>query len=390
MTDEIAERLKKFILTEEEKGSVEIAVQDIMSSMEHCEVSFLGKVIVDKQVNVIGVRNTMNLIWGNPAGLKVLLVDKNLFQIILRHKDDMKKVMYGIPWLYDKILGHTERSYVIREDNMRQGAIKRDQFGAWMRANNHDFAGINARRQGNTDIQPPVFTNDEGKKIMDCAEGTGSNELLYNEDGIEVLRHTGSKEDQPSFTPHEFFKKLKEGGHAKNDSWGGHNTTTATQRHASMNKNELEHITNAALRSYEGRAEARKGKNNNMIPKVDNMLVDKTVEANELVNRSLKQIPAGDEPMFADTIRGREAREYYFLSKMDLGDTFDQDDIDKYYKNNMKADFEQARQKIIVQMAQLRMTDMKNSQQQETIRLHSPSMVFLSETKNRERMILGV
>ncbi|MCD7471517.1 hypothetical protein HAX54_012003 [Datura stramonium] len=37
MTGEIIERLQKFSLTEEEKESIEIAVQDFMSSMEHCE-----------------------------------------------------------------------------------------------------------------------------------------------------------------------------------------------------------------------------------------------------------------------------------------------------------------------------------------------------------------
>ncbi|MCD7449476.1 hypothetical protein HAX54_052632 [Datura stramonium] len=64
MTDEIAERLKKFILTEEEKGSVEIALQDIMSSMEHCEVvqkpgrennnmiSKVDNILVDKKLEV--------------------------------------------------------------------------------------------------------------------------------------------------------------------------------------------------------------------------------------------------------------------------------------------------------------------------------------------------
>lgn len=69
--------------------------------MEHCEVSLLGKVIADKQVSVIGVRNTMNLVWGSPVGLKILMVGKNLFQFVFRHKDDMKKVL---PWLYDKYL----------------------------------------------------------------------------------------------------------------------------------------------------------------------------------------------------------------------------------------------------------------------------------------------
>ncbi|XP_055830784.1 uncharacterized protein At4g02000-like [Solanum dulcamara] len=104
MEDEITDRLNKFILTEEEKDSIEIDVQDIMSSMKNCEVSLLGKVIADKQVSVLGVKNTMMLVWGNPIGLKVLLVGKNLFQFVFRHKEDVKKVLYGTSWLYSKYL----------------------------------------------------------------------------------------------------------------------------------------------------------------------------------------------------------------------------------------------------------------------------------------------
>ena len=36
-----------------------------------------------------------------------------------------------------------------------------------------------------------------------------------------------------------------------------------------------------------------------------------------------------EEPVFANTIGDREAREYNRLAKMDLGDTFDHDDIDR-------------------------------------------------------------
>ena len=70
--------IHKFILTEDEKDSIEIDVQDIMSSMENCEVSLLGKVIADKQVSVLGVKNTMTLVWGSPVGLKILLVGSSV------------------------------------------------------------------------------------------------------------------------------------------------------------------------------------------------------------------------------------------------------------------------------------------------------------------------
>lgn len=37
------------------------------------------------------------------------------------------------------------------------------------------------------------------------------------------------------------------------------------------------------------------------------------------------------EPTFANTIGDREAREYYWLVKMNLSDTFDQDDIERCF-----------------------------------------------------------
>ncbi|MCD7448403.1 hypothetical protein HAX54_041557 [Datura stramonium] len=66
MTDEITEQLKKFILTEEENDSVEIAVQDIVSSMEHYE-SYESRAEVRKETN-----NNLNLKVDN------MLVDKML------------------------------------------------------------------------------------------------------------------------------------------------------------------------------------------------------------------------------------------------------------------------------------------------------------------------
>ncbi|KAJ8565294.1 hypothetical protein K7X08_007870 [Anisodus acutangulus] len=38
------------------------------------------------------------------------------------------------------------------------------------------------------------------------------------------------------------------------------------------------------------------------------------------------------EPCFADTLAGREARELYILSQMNLSDTFDEDTLQEYFK----------------------------------------------------------
>lgn len=102
MTDNITDRLHKFILTKKENDLVEIEVHDIMSSMKNCATSLLRKVIADKQVSVLGVKNLMNLVWGSPVGLKVLMVGENMFQFVFLYKKDIKNILYETPWLYDK------------------------------------------------------------------------------------------------------------------------------------------------------------------------------------------------------------------------------------------------------------------------------------------------
>ncbi|MCD7460543.1 hypothetical protein HAX54_043734 [Datura stramonium] len=64
---------------------------------------------------------------------------------------------------------------------------------------------------------------------MNCAEGTGSNELIYNNDGVEVHRRNASTENPPSFTPLEFLKKSKKGDIVEGEKLGAQ-TETATAK----------------------------------------------------------------------------------------------------------------------------------------------------------------
>lgn len=54
----------------------------------------------------------------------------------------------NLPYIcyYCGILGHIEKSYVLCEDDVRKGNIKRDQFGIWIKVKNHGVVGTNPRR----------------------------------------------------------------------------------------------------------------------------------------------------------------------------------------------------------------------------------------------------
>lgn len=103
---------------------------------------------------------------------------------------------------YCGILGYTKKSCIIREEDVRNSNIKRDQFDIWMRAENHGFAGNNPRRQSNQNVNSHGLTISKSKQIVDCVEGTGSNELPMNNNGGAKKRDTENKNYHPSFAPH--------------------------------------------------------------------------------------------------------------------------------------------------------------------------------------------
>ncbi|XP_070057657.1 uncharacterized protein [Nicotiana tomentosiformis] len=216
MEDEITNRFHKFILSEEETNAVALDFPDIQSSMKDCEVSLLGKVISDKKANFQGVKNSMLLAWGNPAGWKVwkksilvwniplhwmskdvgrkighalggavdivipetgsregrhmrLKVMMNINKPLLREK--LINLGFETKWIelryenlpyvcyYCGMLGHNDKNCVQKEKDIRAGTIKGDQFGPWLRAENHALFSENLRRQGGT-------TNNEGNTMV--------------------------------------------------------------------------------------------------------------------------------------------------------------------------------------------------------------------------------
>ncbi|WMV50584.1 hypothetical protein MTR67_043969 [Solanum verrucosum] len=70
----------------------------------------------------------------------------------------------------------------------------------------------------------------------------------------------------------------------------------------------------------------------------NNVLINKHMPKNGSPSKQLQQHVELEEPVFADTIGGREAQEYYWLAKMDLGDTFDHADIERWFNKQREAE----------------------------------------------------
>lgn len=151
---------------------------------------------------------------------------------------------------YCGILGHTERSCVLREEHVRKGNVKRDQFGIWMRAENHGFVGTNLKRQGNQNVRFSVHMNGQGKQVVDCDEGTGSNDLLLNDNRMETKKDNGNNKNPPYFAPHHFFNREKKGSLLAGDNSVKQNTNSTVQGTARMIGNDLKYeIVNEPLRA---------------------------------------------------------------------------------------------------------------------------------------------
>lgn len=96
---------------------------------------------------------------------------------------------------YCRVLEHTERSFVLCEEDMRNENIKRDQFDIWMRAENQGLTANNSRRQGNQYLRSPILMYGKRNQVAEHVEGTDTMILermpvkLLNKIKFSLLSH---------------------------------------------------------------------------------------------------------------------------------------------------------------------------------------------------------
>ncbi|KAK4717913.1 hypothetical protein R3W88_016251 [Solanum pinnatisectum] len=234
MAEEIIERLHQFALTEEENETVSIEISDVMSSTNDCEVSLFGKVVSDKKVNMQGVKNyacglgksnrtankgnrmeffpyylaqpwlydkfllnihtwelglkstssTFNVceLWGQYIRLKARM---NITKPLLRGK--LIKLGSKTTWVEIRYENLPFKKCTHKAKDVQDGTVKTDQFGIWLKAENHAPFSEKRRRQGTNNTNgSPVVNVRRVERIV--------NSLQHLEKGVEVVHTQGQNE----------------------------------------------------------------------------------------------------------------------------------------------------------------------------------------------------
>ncbi|KAH7840407.1 hypothetical protein Vadar_016441 [Vaccinium darrowii] len=107
--DELTTRFLSFKLTVDEQNEVALFEEDVKASENECRSSLFGKIISQKPANLTGLKNTMGLIWGNPKNFRVIEVGKDLYKFILPSEVDVIRILNSKPWFFNNHFLNLER-----------------------------------------------------------------------------------------------------------------------------------------------------------------------------------------------------------------------------------------------------------------------------------------
>ncbi|KAL3536911.1 hypothetical protein ACH5RR_000277 [Cinchona calisaya] len=103
MAEELAEVFGKFKLSTKEHRGLKLDNEADLS-MNMCKNSIIGKVIGDKVVNFVGVKNFTNLRRGFPKNMEVIELGVNIFQFTFGNRKDMDRILNSEAWIIDNQL----------------------------------------------------------------------------------------------------------------------------------------------------------------------------------------------------------------------------------------------------------------------------------------------
>ncbi|XP_071917145.1 uncharacterized protein [Coffea arabica] len=103
MTEDLEEILRKFALTEDETGGVELDSTDLAQGVVECQLSIIGRVVGEKTANIAGIKSFASNMWPFARNLRVVEIGVNMFQFSFSNKQDMDRVLRGRPWVYDNL-----------------------------------------------------------------------------------------------------------------------------------------------------------------------------------------------------------------------------------------------------------------------------------------------
>ncbi|CAA0806409.1 Unknown protein [Striga hermonthica] len=101
MEPDLATKLQKVVLSEKEKGGVQLKEDDVNSSLDDCRLSLIGKVYGEKRANLNGLKATVGAIWTTKESFNVRGIGNNLFQFLFKSEEDRDRILDGKTWSFD-------------------------------------------------------------------------------------------------------------------------------------------------------------------------------------------------------------------------------------------------------------------------------------------------
>ncbi|CAA0811291.1 Unknown protein [Striga hermonthica] len=101
MENDLANKLRKFALSEKEEEGIVISEEGIASSLQECVLSLMGKVYGEKKVNFHGLKATLGAIWITKQPFSIKSLGDNLFQFLFQCEEDKDKILQGKTWSFD-------------------------------------------------------------------------------------------------------------------------------------------------------------------------------------------------------------------------------------------------------------------------------------------------
>ena len=95
---------KKFHLSKEEKGVLEVNSQEVAISKQYAQFSILFKLQSNKDFNKEAFKSTIQKLWRGSRGVTIKKVGNNLFLAIFVSKEDMVEALDRSPWSFDRSL----------------------------------------------------------------------------------------------------------------------------------------------------------------------------------------------------------------------------------------------------------------------------------------------
>lgn len=92
------ERLGTFKLSKVEDVGIELNQGDVKRSKKMSEKSLVGRIYGGKEVNFIGLKQTMTKLWCGERSLKVIELKHKMYQFVFSRKEEKNRVLVRRPW----------------------------------------------------------------------------------------------------------------------------------------------------------------------------------------------------------------------------------------------------------------------------------------------------